>query len=76
MLMALGGVDAVVFTGGIGENGKGIRRAVCEGLTDLGIRLSPTRNESGDAETPHRRYDRQTYSFGSCLPTKSWWLLA
>jgi acetate kinase len=57
MLMALGGVEAVVFTGGIGENGKGIRRAVCEGLSDLGIRLSPTRNESGDAE---RRIDDTT----------------
>lgn len=54
MLMALGGVDAIVFTGGIGENGVGIRRAVCEGLEDLGIGLSATSNASGPTE---RRID-------------------
>jgi len=50
MLMALGGADAIVFTGGIGENGVGIRRAVCEGLEDLGIGLSATRNVNGPTE--------------------------
>jgi len=54
MLMALGGADAIVFTGGIGENGVGIRRAVCEGLEDLGIGLSETRNVNGPTE---RRID-------------------
>jgi acetate kinase len=54
MLMALGGADAIVFTGGIGENGVGIRRAVCEGLEDLGIGLSATSNASGPTE---RRID-------------------
>ncbi|MEQ1831384.1 MAG: acetate/propionate family kinase, partial [Pirellula sp.] len=48
MLMALGGADAIVFTGGIGENGTSIRRAVCWGLEDLGIRLSEVANQSGD----------------------------
>ena len=54
MLMALGGADAIVFTGGIGENGVGIRRAVCEGLEDLGIGLSATSNANGPTE---RRID-------------------
>ena len=54
MLMALGGADAMVFTGGIGENGVGIRQSVCQGLEDLGIRLSPTSNASGPIE---RRID-------------------
>ena len=54
MLMALGGADAIVFTGGIGENGVGIRQAVCQGLEDLGIGLSVTRNASGSTE---RRID-------------------
>ena len=54
MLMALGGADAIVFTGGIGENGVGIRQAVCQGLEDLGIRLSATSNASGPVE---RRID-------------------
>ena len=54
MLLALGGADAIVFTGGIGENGVGIRRAVCEGLEDLGIGLSASSNASGPTE---RRID-------------------
>ncbi len=54
MLMALGGADAIVFTGGIGENGVGIRQAVCQGLEDLGIGLSETSNASGSTE---RRID-------------------
>jgi acetate kinase len=52
--MALGGADAIVFTGGIGENGVGIRQSVCQGLDDLGIRLSPTNNAGGPIE---RRID-------------------
>ncbi len=54
MLMALGGADAIVFTGGIGENGAGIRDAVCYGLEDMGIELSPTSNANGPTE---RRID-------------------
>src|SRR5487761_1118090 len=38
-LVELGGADAIVFTGGIGENGAGIRTAVCAGLDPFGIVL-------------------------------------
>jgi len=38
-------VDAVVLTGGIGENSRTIRQAVCEGLSRLGAVLDPARNE-------------------------------
>lgn len=41
----LGGVDAVVFTGGIGENSARLRAAVCDGLTFMGVQLDPARNE-------------------------------
>ncbi|MGN6134928.1 MAG: acetate/propionate family kinase [Aureliella sp.] len=51
MLMALGGADALVFTGGIGENGRRIRQAVCAGLSELGIELDQTRNQSAGGET-------------------------
>jgi acetate kinase len=34
---ALDGVDRLVFTGGIGENAAGVRAAICEGLSHLGI---------------------------------------
>ncbi len=44
MMMALGGADAIVFTGGIGENGKRIRAAICDGLEDMGISLDANRN--------------------------------
>lgn len=46
MLVALGGCDALVFTGGIGENGSQIRSAVCEGLNELGIELDNSKNNS------------------------------
>ena len=41
---ALGGVDTLVFAGGIGENAPEIRRLICEGLGFLGITLDPGRN--------------------------------
>ncbi len=41
---ALGGLDALVFTGGIGENAAPVRWRICEGLEFVGIRLDPDRN--------------------------------
>ena len=38
-------MDAVVFTGGIGENSARVRRGSCEGLAALGIALDERRNE-------------------------------
>ena len=40
----MGGVDAIVFTAGIGENGIGNRDAICNGLEYLGTRLDRERN--------------------------------
>jgi acetate kinase len=40
----LGRVDAVLFTGGIGEHAPAIRAASCQGLELLGVRLDPARN--------------------------------
>jgi len=50
MLVALGGADAIVFTGGIGENGQRIRSAVCSGLAELGIDLDEARNATARGE--------------------------
>ncbi|HLZ96756.1 MAG TPA: acetate/propionate family kinase [Steroidobacteraceae bacterium] len=44
---ALGGVDTLVFAGGIGENAAAVRARVCEGLQYLGIRLDDVRNAQG-----------------------------
>lgn len=41
----LGGLDAFVFTAGIGENAAPIRAAVCERLACLGLELDPAANE-------------------------------
>ncbi|MEE2781161.1 MAG: acetate/propionate family kinase [Planctomycetota bacterium] len=46
MLVELGGADAVVFTGGIGENSVSIRAGVCRGLVELGIAIDDEKNES------------------------------
>lgn len=44
MIAVLGGVDRIVFTGGIGENDEVVRAIICEGLSWAGIRQSETRN--------------------------------
>jgi len=44
---ALGGIDLLVFTGGIGENSAIIRERICQGLNFLGIELEPSRNYNG-----------------------------
>lgn len=41
---AMNGLDAVVFTAGVGENSDVLRKSVCEGLTFLGIQLDDDRN--------------------------------
>jgi len=42
---AMGGVDVLVFTAGIGENAWKVRRGACEGLEFLGIRIDPEKNK-------------------------------
>jgi len=45
-MAALGGSDAVVFTGGIGENAAEVRRDICIGMDALGIVIDPEKNQS------------------------------
>lgn len=45
---SLGGLDRLVFTGGIGANAPEIRAGICEGLGYLGIVLDATRNAGGE----------------------------
>ncbi|HUO87990.1 MAG TPA: acetate/propionate family kinase, partial [Rhizomicrobium sp.] len=49
MAAALGGLDALVFTGGIGENDAGVRTGVAEGCRWLGLTLDEARNAAGNA---------------------------
>ena len=46
----LNGLDALVFTAGIGENRAAIRAEVCANLDQLGIQLDPSKNNSTKAE--------------------------
>ena len=50
MTIALGGLDALVFTAGIGERSPGVRAAVCARLAALGVVLDPEANERADAD--------------------------
>jgi acetate kinase len=49
-LVELGGADAIVFTGGIGENGVSFRDRVCSGLDELGIVLDDEANRTARGE--------------------------
>jgi len=49
-LVELGGADALVFTGGIGQHSPRIRSRVCEGLTFAGIVLDAARNAAAEGE--------------------------
>jgi len=46
---ALGGIDSLVFTGGIGEHAAPVREAICAGLLPLGVRLDPALNAASAA---------------------------
>ena len=45
---AMGGLDVIVFTGGIGENSPSMRRRICDGLDFMGLQLDHDRNMAVD----------------------------
>ena len=53
----LGGVDALIFTAGIGENAPSIRATICENLDFLGIHLDEERNQSSEMEKAIQQAD-------------------
>jgi len=74
---ALGGLDLLVFSGGIGENSPEARAGICEGLSFLGITLDENRNRSSaplistdDAHTPVRviRTDEESMIARAMVP--------
>ena len=50
-MAALGGVDCLIFTGGIGENSSLVRKMSCEGLQPLGITVDPIKNDQRHQNT-------------------------
>jgi acetate kinase len=51
-LVMLGGADAIVFTGGIGENSVRMRAAICDNLHFVGIELDCDKNTHASGEMP------------------------
>jgi acetate kinase len=45
---ALGGIDTLIFTGGMGENATRVRARICDGLEFLGVTLEASRNDEGN----------------------------
>ena len=50
MIAALGGIDALVFTAGIGENSAEVRVAACANFEFLGLKLDPAKNSQSPAD--------------------------
>ncbi len=48
---ALGGLDCLVFTAGVGENSISMRASICEGLEFLGVKIDPEKNNVRGKET-------------------------
>ena len=48
LAVVLGGLDKLVFTGGIGENAAAVRGLICERLRHLGVVIDQAKNEAGD----------------------------
>src|SRR5439155_534809 len=51
MAAAMDGTDALVFTGGVGENAPQVRRRATEGLAVLGVELDPAHNSAAREDT-------------------------
>jgi len=56
-IAVLGRVDAVVFTGGIGENASAIRQRACEGLEHLGIVIDSAKNAAAEGSVSEIQKD-------------------
>ncbi len=72
LVAALGGIDAMVFTGGIGEHASEIRARVCRQATWLGARLDDAANTTG-----HPRINSTDSAISIlALPTDEEWVIA
>lgn len=73
MLAATGGTDAVVFTGGIGENSPEIRARICEHMEWAGIQIDPERNASSKEGSIAAAGSRVA---AYVIPTDEEWMIA
>jgi len=54
MAATLGGLDALVFTGGVGERSPRVRGLACDRLSHLGVAIDPSRNDAVDGDADVR----------------------
>lgn len=74
-LAAMGGADAIVFTGGIGENSAEIRAQICEGLAFFGLKIDPVKNnQASGRESRMTSDDSRLHAF--VIPTDEELLIA
>ena len=71
---AMGGVDAIVFTAGIGENSIGMRVDLCEGLEYMGIKIDPEKNNVRGKEVDASAADSKVKVF--VIPTNEELMIA
>ncbi|MGH9496265.1 MAG: acetate kinase, partial [Candidatus Sulfotelmatobacter sp.] len=74
-LAAMGGADAVVFTGGIGENSPDIRARICERMDWAGLRLDASRNQEAAGREAKISADNSTLQ-AFAIPTDEELLIA
>jgi len=75
-LAAMGGADAVVFAGGIGENAPAIRRQIVEGMEWFGLHLDPAANEAAVGGLPARISTEDSRLAAWVIPTDEELLIA
>ncbi len=74
MAASMGGVNAIVFTGGIGEHVPRVRSEICETLTFLGIALDPALNAIASGEADVSLADARTRVL--VIPAQENWMIA
>ncbi|MCC9640907.1 acetate/propionate family kinase [Rhodopirellula sp. JC740] len=74
MMVALGRLDAIVFTGGIGENSDVIRAGVCAGLEGFGIEIDTAKNDGKRGEGSLHTDASKTQIL--IVPTNEEWIVA
>ena len=74
MIAVLGGIDALVFTAGIGENSAAVRAAACANFEFLGVKLDPAKNVEPPADREISQPDSAVRIFVVCAQEE--WALA
>jgi acetate kinase len=72
---AMNGVDVLLFTAGIGENSKNVRKKVCEELSFMGVQIDEERNESSSRVERYISSDQSSVQV-LVVPTNEEWVIA